>query len=328
LDPCENFNNNGQKQLRIVFVANWDGDSEIYTIRADGSGISQLTNNDTPDKYPVWSPDGSKIVSQDLISNKINVMNADGSEKHVLLANVKFTEMMPGVSWSPDGQKIAFSGRTEESGLDLFIVNLTNESLEQVLKSDGFYGFYDPSWSPDGQFLSVNRVFHSSIGEVSTAYLLQLNNLGSWKLDQQQKFLMDWAFEWDPLGEGVLIEAYELDSVAKYFIFTPEKNLYRNLPVHGQPYISPDGQKFAYIHTPGEDSILHIIQRDGTNNRDLWAGYGIGQLSWAPDSQHIAFYADIYHKNVFDLYNLDICSGIFRVVENVDIFGGGPSWQP
>ena len=80
-------------------------------------------------------------------------MNADGSEKHDLLAKVKFTEMMPRVSWSPDGQKIAFSGRTKESGLDLYIVNLTNELLEQVLKSDGFYGFYDPSWSPDGQFL-------------------------------------------------------------------------------------------------------------------------------------------------------------------------------
>ena len=64
---------------------------------------------------------------------------------------------------------------------------------------------------------------------------------------------MDWAFEWDPLGEGVLIEAYEPDLVAKYFVFTPEKNLYRNLPVLGPPYISPDGQKFAYFHTPGED---------------------------------------------------------------------------
>ena len=38
------------------------GDSEIYTIRADGSGKRQLTNNYTDDLDPAYSPDGKKIV--------------------------------------------------------------------------------------------------------------------------------------------------------------------------------------------------------------------------------------------------------------------------
>jgi dipeptidyl aminopeptidase/acylaminoacyl peptidase len=38
------------------------GDSEIYTINPDGSGKTQLTNNDTDELDPAYSPDGKKIV--------------------------------------------------------------------------------------------------------------------------------------------------------------------------------------------------------------------------------------------------------------------------
>jgi hypothetical protein len=38
------------------------GDSEIYTINPDGSGKTQLTNNNTDDLDPSYSPDGKKIV--------------------------------------------------------------------------------------------------------------------------------------------------------------------------------------------------------------------------------------------------------------------------
>jgi Tol biopolymer transport system component len=33
--------------MELAFVADWDGDWEIYLIRADGTGLSQLTNNET-----------------------------------------------------------------------------------------------------------------------------------------------------------------------------------------------------------------------------------------------------------------------------------------
>jgi Tol biopolymer transport system component len=54
------------KNGRIVY-ASYDrpfpkGDSEIYTINPDGSGKTQLTNNDRDDIDPAYSPDGKKIV--------------------------------------------------------------------------------------------------------------------------------------------------------------------------------------------------------------------------------------------------------------------------
>jgi len=40
---------------RLAFHSEMDGDAEIYTIHLDGSGLTQLTDNDTSDVCPDWS---------------------------------------------------------------------------------------------------------------------------------------------------------------------------------------------------------------------------------------------------------------------------------
>ena len=82
---------------KIVFISqrttgtgvdNPTGDSEIFTIGPDGTGLKQLTNNTKDDREPNFSPDGQKIAytSQgDQTSNpggdtEVYLMNAaDGS---------------------------------------------------------------------------------------------------------------------------------------------------------------------------------------------------------------------------------------------------------
>ena len=66
---------------KIAFVSNKNGDSEIFIINADGSGLQQLTDNDWADGDPSWSPDGSMIVfySKQDGDNEIYIINADGS---------------------------------------------------------------------------------------------------------------------------------------------------------------------------------------------------------------------------------------------------------
>jgi TolB protein len=41
---------------RIVFVSDRDGNKEIYMMRADGGGQTNLTNNPGQDWAPAWSP--------------------------------------------------------------------------------------------------------------------------------------------------------------------------------------------------------------------------------------------------------------------------------
>ncbi len=46
---------------KVAFASNRSGDSEIYVMNADGTGLSQLTKSAGDDSGPTWSPDGKRI---------------------------------------------------------------------------------------------------------------------------------------------------------------------------------------------------------------------------------------------------------------------------
>ncbi|MDQ3249474.1 MAG: hypothetical protein M3Q45_09770, partial [Chloroflexota bacterium] len=75
----------------IVYVSNFSGNDEIFTVTSDGSVTTQLTANNTEwDKHPSWSPDGSQIVffsNRDTGRRQLWQMSRDGSNQHNLSNN-------------------------------------------------------------------------------------------------------------------------------------------------------------------------------------------------------------------------------------------------
>ena len=65
----------------LAFLSDRDGDSEIYLINADGTGLVQLTHNSVGDLAAVWSPDSSRLVfgSDRDGDSEIYLINADGT---------------------------------------------------------------------------------------------------------------------------------------------------------------------------------------------------------------------------------------------------------
>jgi Tol biopolymer transport system component len=47
---------------KIAFQSARDGNNEIYTMNADGTGVKRLTNNSARDEDPVYSPSGKHLA--------------------------------------------------------------------------------------------------------------------------------------------------------------------------------------------------------------------------------------------------------------------------
>src|SRR5918995_378235 len=83
-----------------------------------------------------------KGVNGESETNEIFVMNADGSDQTQLINN-DVSDDEP--SWSPDGEKIAFTNDDE-----IYVMNSDDGSdVTRLTDNDAFDA--DPSWSPDGE---------------------------------------------------------------------------------------------------------------------------------------------------------------------------------
>ena len=66
---------------RVFNLTNADDDVDIYVMAGDGTGLTQLTDAERPDAFPVWSPDGATIAfySERDGNGEIYRMAPDGS---------------------------------------------------------------------------------------------------------------------------------------------------------------------------------------------------------------------------------------------------------
>jgi len=126
--------------------------SDIFIMKADGSGQKQLTNVNGYDGGPFFSPDGKQIIwrrfdERGLIAD-VWMMNADGTNQRQI---TDFKSM----SWAPyihpSGEYILFSSnKLGFENFEVFMVDIDGKKEPvRVTFSDGFDGLPVPS--PDGK---------------------------------------------------------------------------------------------------------------------------------------------------------------------------------
>ena len=171
---------------KIAFDARHDCcDQEIFSMNADGTGLVQLTDNESNDDGADWSPDGTRIVwahTPDDTQNNIDIwaMNADGSDQTQLTSD-QIPDWEP--AWSPDGTKIAFTRReVDGEATDIFVMNADGSARVNLTNSPDLED-RDAAWSPDGSKIAFART--SVFGINWEIYVMNADGSGLVQLDRR-----------------------------------------------------------------------------------------------------------------------------------------------
>ncbi|MFI4945601.1 MAG: hypothetical protein ACHP85_20185, partial [Burkholderiales bacterium] len=122
----------------IGFYSNRSGRYEVWTMRPDGSGITQLTQTQVGSSwYPEWSFDGSRIAVAGMPTTRLLDITKPIAERVVLdLPPMPDGTTFHGVSWSGDGTRLAgMELRRDGSSAGIWLYHLDSGRYERVSSS-------------------------------------------------------------------------------------------------------------------------------------------------------------------------------------------------
>jgi Tol biopolymer transport system component len=277
----------------IAFVSVQAGNSEIYTMHADGTGLINLTNHPALDVNPFWSPDGESIAfeSDRKGLTQIFLMYADGSNVIQVTdgeMDHRFENRNP---WSPDGTRLIVTEKAPgDDKWSLYAVGVDGQSKRLLTSVPNNYG--QPSWSPDGKHVAFAALERQGDRNTARIYIVDANGdhlANATKLVSADEDLMAWDYSWSPDGQSISVvgnrassedgngkfTAYEasLDGetlVAKASASTRLADWWQ-----GTSFIvgSGGGSPFTWLHSDGTSNTLKPFEKCEAGKKDFEYGY-------------------------------------------------------
>lgn len=271
---------------KIAFMSNQDGNFEIYVMKSDGSGQTNLTNNPAYDGAPSWSADGSQILfmSERDGNYEIYRMNADGSDLTRLTTDPS-TDMFP--SWSPDGSQIVFA-RYDLSIGNYEIWRMNSDGTGAVPLTANTAEDMEPVWSPDG----TKILFHSDRDGNSEIYMMNPDGTGQTNLTNNPD--ADGEADWSPDGSKIVF-ASTRENLGALWVMNADGSSPTRITdaVYGdsQPSWSPDGTRIVFKGFRDYNDEIYVMNADGTGVTRLTNNALPGNTlpeDWFPDWQPLA----------------------------------------
>lgn len=272
LTACNGLQNSKKESIKaekiqkVAYHSNRDGNFEIYSIHADGSNETRLTNNKAYDGFPSWSPDGSKILFQSDRAGQpaIFVMNANGTD----VKKIPNTEGGNYAKWSPDGSKIAFF---QELNWNTEIIVINPDGSNPINISNYDATDETPSWTKDGSMIAFQSNRDADpLPENATE-------------EDRQNFAI---YVMNADGTNVReVTGYEFN----------DEN----------PSISPDGKQIVYqSYISGGLAVVTVEIETGKITELTKAVPPCGSPSWAGNGKKIVF--DSMRDGNFDIFIMNI----------------------
>jgi len=324
---------------KIVYRTSLSGTMQLWTMNADGTDQTQITN--LPSTYqpafPSFSPDGSRVVFSarpEASEREIFVMNVDGSGLHRITNDI-FYDSDP--SFSPDGTTILFI-RFDSPGPRVYVMNALGENQTPLtsgdpgalicayspdgekiaystqigeifeMNADGTgtheitFGGFDPSYSPDGTKV-VYRVSTGRLLADTTADPFDAVTF----LDDGPAMFPSWGGVRPVLSPppGKIVFTSTRDGNFEIYIMNSDGSNQTRLtddPAFDfNPVLSPDGSKITFESSRDGNSEIYVMNVDGSGLVNLSNDPSAdNSAAFSPDGTKIAFTS--FRSGVADVY--------------------------
>jgi TolB protein len=190
---------NGKEVLFSLFQ---DGTSRLMAI--DPKGKNQREVARVPGRAPTLSPEGKRVVymAGTWTATRLTVSQLDGSKAQQITDD---SSIAWNNHWSPDGKRIAFTGRDNpKSELAVFVMNADGSGRRQVTHIPAEEGGAQwPVWSADGRRFAV-QVNSRAKKNSAHIWIVDVASGEGHKLAVHTEAYVDETPSWFPNGAAIL----------------------------------------------------------------------------------------------------------------------------
>jgi len=171
--------------------------SRIYSVDREGRSVTGIGR--VPGRGGMISRNGKRVFYSLGTWTEVQLMKSDldGSNARQL-TDGKSVVWSP--RWSPEGKRIAFTGRDAERQTHIYLMNADGSSLRQLTHFDPADGrAQSPAWSADGRWLAVQ----SDTEKRAHIWIIDATTGAGRKLAPHEEALIDETPDWFPDGKRI-----------------------------------------------------------------------------------------------------------------------------